>query len=270
MATSPSAPSAQHTTSTSSPALRGVLTWDSPAQRNRLLDAWRQAVMRAFAEQPRCLRLAWALDHLFNAKTGFAFASNGHFASKTGLTPRNVQKALATLEADGAIVRAVTVHRGAQRWRVVYPGKAILAVGVTSTVDVGGHVEGIWHTWLREAEEKLEPRCCECGKNVYDGKDNERCERATAVATSLSALMRATALRPVGKKPTASVLRLATARRRGPSTPSSGRSLPPLTRQRSLQQTDRTGESDRRLRAGALQSVGEPSPQATKPQTSRP
>jgi hypothetical protein len=143
MATSPSAPSAQHTTSTSSPALRGVLTWDSPAQRNRLLDAWRQAVMRAFAEQPRCLRLAWALDHLFNAKTGFAFASNGHFASKTGLTPRNVQKALATLEADGAIVRAVTVHRGAQRWRVVYPGKAILAVGVTSTVDVGGHVHQV-------------------------------------------------------------------------------------------------------------------------------
>jgi hypothetical protein len=72
----------------------------------------------------------------------------------------------------------------------------------------GETLEGIWHTWLREAEEKLEPRCCECGKNVYDGKDNERCERATAVATSLSALMRATALRPVGKKPTASVLRL--------------------------------------------------------------
>ena len=96
-----------------------------------------------FAEQPRCLRVAWALDHVFNANTGFANASNTYLAMETGLTPRNVQKALEALEADRAIVRSVTVHRGGQRWRVVYPGTSIMDVGVTSTVDVGGHVHQV-------------------------------------------------------------------------------------------------------------------------------
>ena len=96
-----------------------------------------------FAEQPRCLRVAWALEHLFNAKTGFCNASNTYLASETALTSRNVQKALAALETDGAIVRSVTVQTGAQRWRAIYPATSILAVGVTSTVDVGGHVHQV-------------------------------------------------------------------------------------------------------------------------------
>ena len=32
-----------------------------------------RAVSMTFAQQPRCLRVAWALDHLFNAKTGYAY-----------------------------------------------------------------------------------------------------------------------------------------------------------------------------------------------------
>lgn len=122
----------------------GALTWKSAAQRNQRLRAWRQAVSLVFAEQPRCLRVAWALDHLFNAKTGFCNASNTHLASETGLTPRNLQKALAALESDGALVRGVTVQKGGQRWRAIYPAKAILTVmGSRLPVDMGGHVHQV-------------------------------------------------------------------------------------------------------------------------------
>jgi hypothetical protein len=122
----------------------GALTWDSPAQRNRRLRAWRKAVSLTFAEQPRCLRVAWALDHLFNARTGFCNASNTYLASETGLTPRNLQKALAALESDGALVRGVTVQKGGQRWRAIYPAKAILTVmGSRLPVDMGGHVHQV-------------------------------------------------------------------------------------------------------------------------------
>jgi hypothetical protein len=117
----------------------GALTWKSAAQRNQRLRAWRLAVSIAFAEQPRCLRIAWVLDHLFNVKTGFCNASNTYLAGKTGLTPRNLQKALAALESDGALVRGVTVQKGGQSWRAIYPAKAILTVGgVTSTGRHGG------------------------------------------------------------------------------------------------------------------------------------
>jgi hypothetical protein len=121
-------------------APHGALTWRSAAERNRRLRDWRRAVAITFAEQPRCLRIAWAIEHLFNVKTGYCNASNTYLASETALTPRNVQKALAALETDGAIVRGVTVQSGGQRWRAIYPATSILAVGVTSTVDVGGHV----------------------------------------------------------------------------------------------------------------------------------
>jgi hypothetical protein len=116
-----------------------AITWETPAQRNRLLDRWRHAVSVAFAEQPRCLRVAWALDHLFNLKTGFAYPSNPSWQRKQG-APRNVQKALEALEADGAIVRTITVQTGGQRWRAIYPATSVLMVAGTSTVDVGGHV----------------------------------------------------------------------------------------------------------------------------------
>jgi hypothetical protein len=79
-----------------------------------------------FAYQPRCLRVAWALDHLFNAKTGFCNASNPYLTNVTGLPENKLQEALATLESDGAIVRVVTVAPGCQRWRAIYPATALL------------------------------------------------------------------------------------------------------------------------------------------------
>ena len=122
----------------------GALTWKSAAQRNQRLRAWRQAVSLVFAEQSRCLRVAWALDHLFNAKTGFCNASNTYLASETGLTPRNLQKALAALESDDALVRGVTVQKGGQTWRAIYPAKAILTVmGSRLPVDKRGHVHQV-------------------------------------------------------------------------------------------------------------------------------
>jgi hypothetical protein len=104
----------------------GALTWGSAAERNKRLMPWRRAVSMTFAEQPRCLRVAWALDHLFNAKTGFCNASNPYLANVIGLPVNKVQEALATLESDGAIVRVVTLAPGRQRWRAIYPATALL------------------------------------------------------------------------------------------------------------------------------------------------
>jgi hypothetical protein len=120
----------------------GVLTWRSTTERNKLLARWRLAICIAFGEQPRCLRVALAaLDHLFNAKTGYAFPTNTRLAELTGLTPRNVQVALAALEQGGAIIRTGNSAPGRQGLRHIYPATDVLSVvGGTSTVDVGGYV----------------------------------------------------------------------------------------------------------------------------------
>jgi hypothetical protein len=115
-----------------------VLSWRSPAERNRKLKFWRQAVMIAFGEQTRVLRIAWTLDALFNAKTGYAHPGNTYLARATGIAVNKVQEALAALEEGGAIVRRVTVQRGSQRWRAIYPAATLLG-GVTPTVGVTGH-----------------------------------------------------------------------------------------------------------------------------------
>ena len=87
-----------------------VLTWGSAGERNRKLMPWRRAVSMTFAQQPRCLRVAWALDHLFNAKAGYAYPLNGHLANMTGLPIKKVQEALEKLDSDGAIARVFLVR----------------------------------------------------------------------------------------------------------------------------------------------------------------
>jgi hypothetical protein len=117
----------------------GALTWDSPAQRNGLLKVWRRAVMTMFGEQPRCLRVAWALDHLFNVKTGYAFPTNGWLAEETSLKENKVQSALKELEDGCAIVRGWVTHSNGQKQRVIYPARAIIPTHRgTPTVGVGG------------------------------------------------------------------------------------------------------------------------------------
>src|SRR5579872_5186048 len=61
-----------------------ALTWGSSYERNKLLKLWRRSVCIMFAEQSRCIRLAWALASLFNVKTGYAYASNSVLAGETG------------------------------------------------------------------------------------------------------------------------------------------------------------------------------------------
>ena len=95
-----------------------------------------------FAQQPRCLRVAWALDHLFNAKTGYAYPHNKQLAKMTGLPINKVQEALLTLESDGAIVRRSIVRPNGQPQRVIYAATALLpsveGVGPPPALGVGG------------------------------------------------------------------------------------------------------------------------------------
>jgi hypothetical protein len=88
----------------------GALTWASAAERNRKLIPWRRAVSMTFAVQPRCLRVAWALDGLFNGKSGYAYPGNDGLANMTGLPINKVQDALLALKSDGAILRIAMPH----------------------------------------------------------------------------------------------------------------------------------------------------------------
>jgi len=122
----------------------GALTWGSAAERNRKLIPWRRAISMTFAERPRCLRVAWALDGLFNGKSGYAYPVNADLANMTGLPINKVQDALLALESDGAILRITRVTSGGRRERLIYPATALLptpagGVAVTPTMGVGGH-----------------------------------------------------------------------------------------------------------------------------------
>jgi hypothetical protein len=124
------------------PNSRDVLTWQSKAERNKLLRLWRQAVRIFFGEEARCLRIAWALGDLFNDKTGYAFPSNATLATETGIAENKVQAALLALEQGGAIIRRMIVHNGHPQ-RVIYPASTLIprpamGLGGTPTVGVGG------------------------------------------------------------------------------------------------------------------------------------
>jgi hypothetical protein len=124
------------------PAPRGVLTWRSAVERNKLLNLWRLAVFAVFAEQPRCIRLAWVLANLFNIRTGYAYASNGWLAKNTLLQENKMRQALATLESAGAILRTSITHPSGQKQRVIYPATSILP---RPTVGQGGEPQQVGH-----------------------------------------------------------------------------------------------------------------------------
>jgi hypothetical protein len=138
----------QRTNETAPP---GVLTWRSTAERNQLLDLWRLAVFTMFAEQPRALRLAWTLEHLFHGKTGYAYASNSWLAKKTVLAENKLRDALATLEKAGAIVRGYVPHNG-QKQRVIYPATGILPC---PTVGRRGEPQQVGHHNLSKRRARL-------------------------------------------------------------------------------------------------------------------
>jgi hypothetical protein len=66
------------------------------------------------------------LTDLFNAKTGYAFPTNGWLASESCMAENKVQGALLALEQGGAIVRAAVIRAGGQKQRVIYPGRAMV------------------------------------------------------------------------------------------------------------------------------------------------
>jgi hypothetical protein len=88
----------------------GALPWASAAKRNRKLIPWRPAISMTFAERPRCLRVAWELDGLFNGKSGYAYPVNADLANMSGLPINKVQGGLLALETDGAILRIAMPH----------------------------------------------------------------------------------------------------------------------------------------------------------------
>jgi hypothetical protein len=102
-----------------------ALAWRSGAERNRLLKLWRRAVLATFGDSSRCVRLAWVLSDLFNAKTGYAYATNPHLADETHIPENKMREALRALELGRAIVRGSVLHNGKQR-RVIYPSAALL------------------------------------------------------------------------------------------------------------------------------------------------
>src|SRR5215472_5044489 len=135
----------------------GALTWGSAAEHNRKLIPWRRAISMTFAERPRCLRVAWALDGLFNGKSGYAYPVNADLANMTGLPINKVQDTLLALESDGAILRITRVTSGGRRERLIYPATALLptpavGVAVTPTMGVGGHPQQVGvHNLIKRA-----------------------------------------------------------------------------------------------------------------------
>jgi hypothetical protein len=116
-------------------APRGALTWRSSAERNRMLKLWRGAVLATFGDSSRCVRLAWVLSDSFNAKLGYAFATNGWLARETFIAENKVQATLAALEQGGAIMRTWVVRQNGQKQRAIYPSRTLIP---TPTVGVGG------------------------------------------------------------------------------------------------------------------------------------
>jgi hypothetical protein len=117
-------------------APRDVLAWHSAAQRNRLLKLWRRQVLAIFGNSTRCIRLAWVLADLFNAKTGYAYPSNPYLAEETRMAQNKVQAALRELELGRAITRGWVTHNG-QPQRVIYPSAALMPAPAWGTPRVG-------------------------------------------------------------------------------------------------------------------------------------
>jgi hypothetical protein len=101
-----------------------ALAWRTPAQRNKALWPWREAVNRKFAERPRCLRVAWLLDCLFG-EDGYAFATDSWFERKICLPVNKVQEALLALEQGLAIIRASAIVEGKAQRRI-WPSSLII------------------------------------------------------------------------------------------------------------------------------------------------
>jgi hypothetical protein len=127
----------------------GALLWATTRHKARQLRRWRRGIGATFSAKPSVLKVAWALEWLFNADKGFAFPKNIFLARETGLAVNKIQEALAALEAAGGIIR-VYVQDGNEDQRRIYPAAAIATSGGTPNGGGGGdpstrgwHIQGI-------------------------------------------------------------------------------------------------------------------------------
>lgn len=101
----------------------GAITWQSPAERQRALNAWRHAVLHAFPRDARVIKVAWIIRDLMDG--GFCFASDRYISEQSGVPMNKVTVALGELEAAGAIIRG-TVLKGRERVRRIFPASRIM------------------------------------------------------------------------------------------------------------------------------------------------
>jgi hypothetical protein len=125
-----------------------------------------------FGEQPRCLRILWVLDALFNVKTGYAHPSNEYLAAETNLAENKARGTLSILEAGGAIIRAWVVHEGRKR-RVIYPSAALLPAPTLGQVGVP---QQVGHHNLRKTPRLPKTECerARLAREVADQREAER------------------------------------------------------------------------------------------------
>lgn len=127
--------------------------------------------MTTFGEQTRALRIAWVLDGLFNARTGYAHPSNPYLAGETGIAINKVRAALAELEAGGAIVRTVTRSRNGTR-REIYPAATLL--GGSPTVGLGGEPQQAGRQNLRRYLRRPEIAHARAASALHEARAAER------------------------------------------------------------------------------------------------
>ncbi len=106
-----------------------ALTWTTSPQRMRALQSWRRGICIAFSGHQAVLTVAWALHGLFTLKDGFAYPTDAFLVRDTGLHRTSVERALTTLERNGAIARVHRVGQNGETQRHIYPSVAgLLAV----------------------------------------------------------------------------------------------------------------------------------------------
>jgi hypothetical protein len=105
----------------------GALPKAPSRQKGLLRRQWRQAVMCRFAESPRILKIAWALQEL-SAKNGYAFATDRHLASETSVPLDKVERALKELQDAGCIIRVHVYQKAMSQRRIFLSGQIIRAL----------------------------------------------------------------------------------------------------------------------------------------------
>lgn len=129
----------------------GALQWSTNKDKSHALREWRRGISATFAEKARSIRVAWALEWLFQ-RSGYAYPTDSFLMRETGLPVAKVQAALHDLEKGGAIIRTHIIRSGSVTQRRIWPARKIAQpipptvgntytphIGSNHTPTVGGH-----------------------------------------------------------------------------------------------------------------------------------